>query len=58
MLLNTMKHLSTRDLVEEFWAFRVWPLARGWRVELGAPRFDLLTLTVSDRKGAPREGTE
>jgi hypothetical protein len=24
------KHLSTRDLVEEFLAARVWPLSHGW----------------------------
>lgn len=29
LLLNATKRLSTRDLVEEFCAFRVWPLARG-----------------------------
>lgn len=48
LLLNAMKRLSTRDLVEEFCAFRVWPLSRGWHVELGAPKFDLSTLTVLD----------
>lgn len=51
LLLNAMKQLSTRDLVEEFCAFRVWPLAEGWHVELGAPKFGLLTITVKGCEG-------
>ena len=56
LLLNATKRLSTRDLVEEFCAFRVWPLSRGWSVTLGAPRFDLPSLTMPGDEGAPREG--
>nr|CCI55448.1 PH01B001E05.4 [Phyllostachys edulis] len=53
LLLDTMKRLSTRDLVELFCAFGVWPLANEWRVELGALKFGFPVLTMEGREVAP-----
>lgn len=57
VLLDVTKRLSTRDLVEEFCAFHIWPLARGWQVEFWAAKFGLPTLTVLGRDGTVCEGT-
>lgn len=35
MLLKATKWMSMWDLVEEFYAFRVWPLGEGWQLSLG-----------------------
>lgn len=51
LLLNTTRRLSTRDHVEEFCMLRVWPLARGWNVELGDPKGDLPSFVVEDHEG-------
>lgn len=51
LLLDVMKRLSTCDLVEEFCAFGVWPLAQGWKVELGGSKFGLPTITVKGCEG-------
>ena len=40
-----------RDLVEEFCAFGIWPLAKEWKMELGASDLGLPSLTVEGRKG-------
>ena len=51
LLLDTMKRLSTRDLVEEFCAFKIWPLAKEWKLELGASESGLPSLTAEGRTG-------
>lgn len=51
LLLNATWRLFTWDLVEEFCALRVWPLACGWSVELGDPKGDLPSLEVAGREG-------
>ena len=51
LLLDITKRLSTRDLVEEFCAFRIWPLAKEWKVELGASAGGLPSLTSEGRTG-------
>ena len=51
LLLDVTKRLSTRDLVEEFCAFGIWPLAQDWSVEAGTSRSGRPTLTVGEREG-------
>ena len=51
LLLDITKRLSTRDLVEEFCAFRIWPLAKEWKVKLGASAGGLASLTSEGRTG-------
>lgn len=58
LLLDVTKQLSMRDLVEECCVFGVWPLAKGWSVELGAPKLELPTLFVMGCEGTRRKGTD
>lgn len=51
VLLKTTKRLSTRDLVEEFCAFQIWPLAREWKLEPKTSESGLLSLAVEGRTG-------
>ena len=51
LLLGITKRLSTRDLVEEFCAFRIWPLAKEWRLALGASESGLPPLGAAGRTG-------
>lgn len=46
LLLNVTSRLSTRDLLEEFCALRVWPMVRGWSMEIGNPKGGLSTFVV------------
>ena len=52
LLLDVTKRLSTWDLVKEFYAFGIWPLAQDWNVEVGASKFDRPILTMKGREGA------
>ena len=51
LLLDVTKRLSTRDLVEEFCAFGIWPLAQKWSVEVTPSASGRTILTVAGRKG-------
>lgn len=51
LFLETTKRLSTRDLVEEFCAFRVWPLAKDWKLEVKTSESGLRCLAVEDHTG-------
>ena len=51
LLLDTTKRLSTRDLVEEFCAFEIWPLVKEWKLELGALDTGFPSLTAEGCKG-------
>ena len=51
LLLDVTKRLSTRDLVEEFCAFGIWPLAQSWSVEVTPSASGRTILTVAGRKG-------
>ena len=51
ILLETTKRLSTRDLVEEFCAFKIWPLAKEWKLELKTSGTGLPSLSVENRIG-------
>ena len=51
VLLETTKRLSTRDLAEEFCAFRIWPLAKEWKLEVKTSGPGLPFLSVDGGTG-------
>ena len=51
VLRRLFRRMSTRDLVEEFCALRVWPLARAWDIQLGEAEDGLPALRLGERLG-------